>query len=157
MNSPIQQVKDLIGENRTSEAIALLISLSKKDKEVSDVILLISSSHRELVKSNIKGTIDSDKSSLLQRQINDRILESLNFFDSQGNILPRKVFNKKNTSKALLVKYLIGIFLSGLALILIEEFIIQIGDGTSFAIGVIFFIPLVIVFVALVVRIVLEK
>jgi len=88
MNSPIEEIKKAVAENRTSDALSRLLELSKSDKQLHDAILIFSGEFRDLTMQQLKGLIDNKEATQRLNVVHDKILRALGAFDSVGRVLP---------------------------------------------------------------------
>lgn len=102
MNSPIEEIKRAVAENHTSDALSRLLELSQSDKQVHDIIVIISGEFRDLNLQQLKGIIDNKEATQRLNAVHSRILDSLNLFDSQGRVLPGRVVGKKTSAAGML-------------------------------------------------------
>jgi hypothetical protein len=97
------QVKELVAKNYTSDSLALLLEQSKSNKQIHDAIHIVLGEFNDLTAQQLKGTIDNIEATRRRNIIHDKILISLNSFDSQGKPLPSSVIAQSSrTTKFLL-------------------------------------------------------
>lgn len=108
----IADLKTLVAENRTGEALARLLELSQRDKPLHDSILIVSSEFKELNVQRLRGTVSNEEATLRQNKINEKVLMALESFDGAGRVLPGGVIPKKTSPAAILLG--ITLFLFGM-------------------------------------------
>ena len=113
MNTPIQEIKSFIAENRTSDALSRLLELSQSNKLIHDSILLVLAEFSELKAQQVRGTISNEEATLRQNKINARALVALESFDSRGKVLPGVTLPRKMSP--IIILFLITLVLSGMA------------------------------------------
>lgn len=100
MSSPINEIKALVSESRTRDALSRLLELSQSNKQTHHAILILSGEFNDLTSHRLKGTIDNSEATRRLNVIHDKILIALGAFDSGGRVLPRSMVGKKRASAA---------------------------------------------------------
>lgn len=114
-NSTIKSnIKSLVAESRTSDALALLLELSQPNKQVHDAIHIVLGEFNELTSQRLRGTIDNSEATRRLNTIHDKILIALDSFDSQGKPLPGSTGSSSGRTTKFLLR--LGITLLGVAL-----------------------------------------
>jgi hypothetical protein len=119
MNSPIDEIKKAVAENRTSDALSRLLELSKSDKQLHDAILIFSGEFRDLTMQQLKGVIDNKEATQRLNGVHDKILRALGAFDSEGQPVRGSDMVGKKSSSTDVLGYLAVIFV-GLGIILFQ-------------------------------------
>ncbi len=88
ISSPIAEIKSLVAESRTSDALSRLLELSQSNKQVHDAILILSGEFSDLTSQQLKGTIDNSEATRRRNVVHDKILIALWAFDSLGRVVP---------------------------------------------------------------------
>ena len=88
MNSPIEEIKKAVAENRTGDALSRLLELTQSNKQLHDAIHIVLAEFNDLTSQRLKGTIDNSEATRRLNVIHDKILVALGAFDSQGKVLP---------------------------------------------------------------------
>lgn len=115
-SSPTAEIKALVAENRTSDALSRLLELSESNKQVHDAILILSGEFSDLTSQQLKGTIDNTEATRRRNIVHDKILIALGAFDSRGRVVPGSgVVANKTTAAGMLGK--ITIYLWGGAVV----------------------------------------
>lgn len=104
MNSPTEEIRNFVKENRTGDALSRLLEMSKNDKQLYDGILILSAEFKALNREKFNGTIDNKEESLRLNNIHKRILIALEDFDSEGRLLPGNVAVSSGRSSKFLLK-----------------------------------------------------
>lgn len=112
------QVKRYISENKTSDAISLLLEAAKENKKLSHALQVVLSEYNDLVSKKIKGTLTSEQETLRLNNIHDRILLCLSVFDKNGDLLPTAKVPKINKAKTVLLRLGLTLFLIGAILVI---------------------------------------
>lgn len=101
-SSPTAEIKALVAENRTSDALSRLLELSESNKQVHDAILILSGEFSDLTSQQLKGTIDNTEATRRRNIVHDKILIALGAFDSRGRVVPGSgVVAKSSATKIL--------------------------------------------------------
>lgn len=110
------KIKKLVSESETSDALALLLELSKPNRQVHDAIHIVLGEFNELSSQRLRGTIDNGEATKRLNIIHDKILFALNSFDSEGKPLPSSVVAGSGRTTKFLLK--LGLFLLVVALLM---------------------------------------
>lgn len=102
-------LKKLISENRTSDALALLLEASQPNKSVHAAVQQVLGAFNDLTAQRLRGTIDETEAALRLNIIHNKMLIALSAFDSEGKPLPSSVLAGSGPN---------GKFLSGAGLLL---------------------------------------
>ncbi|MBX2889839.1 MAG: hypothetical protein KF734_02815 [Saprospiraceae bacterium] len=102
MNSPIEEIKKAVAENRTGDALSRLLELSQNNKQLHDAIHIVLAEFNDLTSQRLKGTIDNSEATRRLNVIHDKILVALGAFDSEGRVLPGSMMGKKTSAAGLL-------------------------------------------------------
>ncbi len=94
-----EKIKELISKNQTSDALSLLIDLSKPNKQIHDALLIVSGEFTSLSAERLRGIVNNEEARLRLNIINDKLLLALDSFNNEGTPLPGKVISKKERSK----------------------------------------------------------
>lgn len=121
------EIKRLVSESKTSDALALLLELSKPNKQVHDAIHIVLGEFNELTSQRLRGIIDNSEATKRLNIIHDKILIALNSFDSQGKPLPNSVTSTSGRTTKFLLR--LGLSLLGCALLLIGIYFLFNPDG----------------------------
>ncbi|MEZ4986709.1 MAG: hypothetical protein R2795_17010 [Saprospiraceae bacterium] len=125
------KIKKLVSESKTSDALALLLELSKPNKQVHDAIHIILGEFNELTSQRLRGTIDNSEATKRINIIHDKILIAINSFDSQGKPLPNSVISGSGKTTKFLLK--LALFILGCAIILtVIAYVLKEGNGFLF-------------------------
>jgi hypothetical protein len=111
-----RKIKSLVAESQTSDALALLLELSKPNRQVHDAIHIVLGEFNELTSSRLRGTIDNGEATRRLNIIHDKILIALNSFDSKGVPLPSSVISGSGQTTKFLLK--LGLSTLGVALVI---------------------------------------
>ena len=90
MNSPIEDIKRAVAENRTGDALSKLLELSKANQQLHNDLHQVFSDFNDLNSKVLRGTIDINEANRLRNIIHEKILFALNAFDSSGSVLPNR-------------------------------------------------------------------
>jgi len=137
MTSSVSDIKALVSQNKTADALSMLLQMTQENKAIHDSVLLISSKFTEITVQKIRGTISNEEAIRFENQVNEKILETLNVFDSKGKIIPGIVPQKKNSAVAILAKMTLGFAIIG-GLILIAGDRINDDRGIVEVVGIVF-------------------
>lgn len=113
MNSPIEEIKKAVAENRTGDALSRLLELTQSNKQLHDAIHIVLAEFNDLTSQRLKGTIDNSEATRRLNVVHDKILVALGAFDSQGKVLPGSVVGKKSSAVSVLGK--LTLLLGGLS------------------------------------------
>jgi hypothetical protein len=117
MNSPIEEIKKAVAENRTSDALSRLLELTQSNKQLHDAIHIVLAEFNDLTSQRLKGTLDNNEATRRLNVIHDKILVALGAFDSQGRVLPGSDLVKKTSAAGMLGR--ITILLAGLGIVML--------------------------------------
>lgn len=117
MNSALENnLKQLVQEGRTSDALAALLEASKPNKQVHDAIQVVLGEFNDLTAQRLRGAMEETEASLRLNIVHNKILIALGSFDSQGNPLPDEAVQEQGLTPGFLLR--IGSYLLGGALLL---------------------------------------
>lgn len=117
MNSSLENnLKQLVHEGRTSDALATLLEASRPNKQVHDAIQVVLGEFNDLTAQRLRGAMEETEASLRLNIIHNKILIALGSFDSQGNPLPGTAVQEQGLTPSSLSS--LGLYLLGGALLL---------------------------------------
>ena len=111
------KIKKLVSKSDTSDALALLLELSKPNRQVHDAIHIVLGEFNELSSQRLRGIIDNAEATKRLNIIHDKILFALNSFDNEGKPLPSSVVAGSGRTTKFLLK--LGLSLFGIALLMV--------------------------------------
>jgi hypothetical protein len=139
MTSPLHtRIKTFLTENRTSDALALLLEESRPNEQVHDAIHVVLGEFNELTSNRLRGVIDDSEAALRLNIIHNKILIALSSFDSEGKPLPgSEVSGSVRTPKFLLQ---LGLYILGAALLLTTLAFISNGNAMKYLLAAGYFL-----------------
>ena len=118
MDSSIaRKIKKFVHENRTSDALDVLLEASLPNKQVHGAIHIVLGEFNDLTSSRLRGEIDNMETAKRIDTIHDKILFALNSFDGEGKPLPDSIVFGSGQSPKFLLK--LGLLLGGAALLFV--------------------------------------
>ena len=111
-----ENIKKLVSQNQTSEAISLLLDYSKSNPELYDSILIVSGEFKDFSMQRLRGTLTNDEVLRRQNLINEKVLIALDSFREDGSPLPSGVNSQKEKSAMLFKRWGIILIVVGVIL-----------------------------------------
>lgn len=92
MNTPIEDIRRAVAENRTGDALSKLLELSKANQQLHNDLHQVFGDFNDLNSKVLRGTIDINEANRLRNIIHEKILfAALNAFDSSGKVVQKEV------------------------------------------------------------------
>ena len=118
-----EEIKQLVSQNQTSEALSLLLDMSKENAQIYDAVLIVSGEFKNLAAQRVRGTIANDEVIRRTNIINDKILIALESFRDDGTPFPSRVASKKEKAKKLILQIGLGLVAGGILVMGVGNYI----------------------------------
>lgn len=112
-------LKKMVSENRTSDALALLLEASQPNKPVHKAVQQLLGAFNDLTAQRLRGELDDTEATLRLNIIHNKILIALTAFDSEGKPLPSSVVAGSGPTGKFLSRAGLLLFLGSILLVLL--------------------------------------
>jgi len=124
------RIKTFLTENRTSDALALLLEESRPNKQVHDAIHVVLGEFNDLTANRLRSAIDDTEAALRLNIIHNKMLIALSSFDSEGKPLPNSAVSGSVRTPKFLLR--LGLCILGASLLLTTLAFFSRGDDVKY-------------------------